>query len=215
MKAIKDDAKTYHESLLMKYYSKNPQDMEKPPEINYSLVEESAPQYTLKGRHEKKPKQEIRENKDSYFDLNGKKIPVDYDNLEKPDIAAVRWKIPSFSFGKDERFDIDKYKQTILENRKFVFKDEEKDENDKEKKNVINALSDRTDFCGLGLFDSKSNRSELDNQSVRQYPGPGQYKIKGFAEEIVEKYEKINNMRKLAQLGKEKKYKVYFKKNDK
>ena len=213
MKAIKDDAKTYHESLLMKYYSKNPQDMEKPPEINYSLVEESAPQYTLKGRHEKKPKQEIRENKDSYFDLNGKKIPVDYDNLEKPDIAAVRWKIPSFSFGKDERFDIDKYKQTILENRKFVFKDEEKDENDKEKKNVINALSDRTDFCGLGLFDSKSNRSELDNQSVRQYPGPGQYKIKGFAEEIVEKYEKINNMRKLAQLGKEDKNKEEEKKD--
>ena len=199
MKEINEDAKKYHEQLLQKYYSKNPQDMEKPPEINYSLVEDKAPSYTLKGRHEKKVKPETTETKGSYFE--GKKIPVDYDNLENPDIAAVRWKIPSYSFGKDERWDIDKYKQKILENKTLKITDNVQEKEEK----FDNSLADRVDYSNLGMYDSKSNRAGMALDYVKGYPGPGYYKIKGFAEEIVEKYEKINNMKKLNELGKEKK----------
>ena len=199
MREINEDAKKYHEQLIQKYYSKNPQDMEKPPEINYSLVEDKAPSYTLKGRHEKKIKPETHENKVSYFD--GKKVPVDYDNLEKPDIAAVRWKIPSFSFGKDERLDIEKFKQTILENKKYKITDEDKEKEER----IYNALADRVDYSILGMYDSKSNRAGMALEHLKGNPGPGYYRIKGFAEEIVEKYEKINNMKKLNELGKEKK----------
>ncbi len=198
MKEINEDAKKYHEQLIQKYYSKNPQDMEKPPEINYSLVEDKAPSYSLKGRHEKKIKPETTETKSSYYDLSGKKVQIDPDNLEKPDIAAVRWKIPSYSFGKDERWDIEKYKQQILENRKYKITEEDQDK-------IDNSLADRADYSNLGMYDSKSNRAGMALEHLKGNPGPGYYKIKGFAEEIVEKYEKINNMRKLNELGKEKK----------
>ena len=109
------------------------------------------------------------------------------------------------------------YLHFLLEKKKKDEKKKEiKNENEEENNNkeyysdydYNNGLSDRKDFSKMSIYDSKSKRHEFDN-FVKNNPGPGQYKIKGFADEIIEKYSKIHNIKKLNDLGKNdiKKYK--------
>ncbi len=80
--------------------------------------------------------------------------------------------------------------------RDEILSTESNENNDNNKKLIYNnILSNKTDFSKFSIYDSKSQRSNFDN-NIKNNPGPGQYKVKGFAEEIVEKYEKIKSIRK-------------------
>ena len=204
MKSIKENNEEYHKALFRQYYRNNSEEMEKfPPSINYNLVEEKSPCYTIKGRYENK-----KYDNSNYFSVNGKKIYLDSENLPNPNINAIKWKLPSFSFGNEERFH---YKKKKDEKKKEIKNKNEEENNNKEyysDYDYNNGLSDRKDFSKMSIYDSKSKRHEFDN-FVKNNPGPGQYKIKGFADEIIEKYSKIHNIKKLNDLGKNdiKKYK--------
>ena len=203
MKSIKENNEEYQKALFRQYYRNNSEEMEKfPPSINYNQVEERSPSYTIKGRYENK---KFVNNNSNYFSINGKKVYLDYDNLSNPNINAVKWESPSFSFGNDERFHYLKNKDQNKDEIKNENIKNNKEENNNKKNfddyEYDNVLSDRKDFSKMSIYDSKSKRHEFDN-FVKNNPGPGEYKIKGFADEIIEKYSKIHNLKKLNALGK-------------
>ena len=203
MKSIKENNEEYQKALFRQYYRNKSEEMEKfPPSINYNQVEEKSPSYTIKGRYENK---KLAINNSNYFSTNGKKIYLDSENLSNPDINAIKWKFPSFSFGNEERFHHHKKKKENKHENKDENIEKHKEENHNKKSfddyDYNNGLFDRKDFSKMSIYDSKSKRYEFDN-FVKNNPGPGEYKIKGFADEIIEKYSKINNIKKLNDLGK-------------
>ena len=198
MKSIKEEEDEFHKLLFRQYYKNNAEEMENyPPPVNYNQVEEKAPAFSIKGRHDHKKIRHDNSNNVNmnYFSINGRQIEVDHDNLPNPNINAIRWKVPAFTFGTEERFDFDKYNELIKNKQNIINEDEEKEKENK------NPLADRSDFSKKSIYDSKSQRTGFDD-SNKNNPGPGQYLVKGFADEIIEKYQKINNQKKLNELNK-------------
>ena len=188
MKSIKEEEDEFHKLLFRQYYKNNAEEMENyPPPVNYNQVEEKAPAFSIKGRHDHKKIRHDNSNNVNmnYFSINGRQIEVDHDNLPNPNINAIRWKVPAFTFGTEERFDFDKYNELIKNKQNIINEDEEKEKENK------NPLADRSDFSKKSIYDSKSQRTGFDD-SNKNNPGPGQYLVKGFADEIIEKYQKIN-----------------------
>ena len=151
-------------------------------DINYTLVEDSSPSYTMKGKYEdNKFKFREYENEDNINYLN---------NLIHPNIAVVRPSLPKYSFGKSERFEDLKMK--------------DKDKNNKNKNNNIDYIENNYFDYDNG-FNSKTIDTSLQNYmgTARKdtilkdngVPGPGYYWIKGFADIVKEKGEKINEVR--------------------
>ena len=170
---IKKEEDEYHKLLLLDYYSKNPvEDGKYPPPINFSQVEDRAPSYTIAGRHVKK-KRRIGNN---FFSiLNNEEEEEEIPYLPNPDISKVRPNNNGFTFGKEERFKMDNkdiIKENDLEN--------EFDEDDE----VLFGSENKKNFSNIQPYDSKSKRKDLFSNSDN--PGPGQYNLRGFAEEIVE-----------------------------
>ena len=170
---IKKEEDEYHKLLLLDYYSKNPiEDGKYPPPINFSQVEDRAPSYTIAGRHDKKKKR-IGNNFFSIFNNEEEEEEIPY--LPNPDISKVKPNIHAFSFGKEKRFKMDN--KDIIKENDF--------ENDFDEDNeVLFGSEDKKSFSNIQPYDSKSKRGDLFTNS--NSPGPGQYNLRGFAEEIVE-----------------------------
>ena len=146
------------------------------PNINYSQVEERAPQFSLTGKNAEKVSIFKRFNNESNLlsDLNDEK-----KNLENPNIAVVRPRMPIFSFGKSERFpNMYKFKENDSKDKNDLFVDGNFDISDKQ------SFLKTQNFMGSG---PKGNSVKYNG-----VPGPGYYLLKGFADEIIQKGEKIN-----------------------
>ena len=154
-------------------------------DINYTLVEDSSPSYTMKGKYEdNKFKFREYENDDNINYLN---------NLIHPNIAVVRPSLPKYSFGKSERFE------------DFKLKDKNKNKNNKNNKDNNIDYIENNYFDYDNSFNCKTIDNSLQNfmGTARKdtllkdngVPGPGYYLIKGFADIVKEKGEKINEVR--------------------
>ena len=163
-------------------------------DINYKLVEEASPNYTMKGRY----------NHGSIFDMpdnyslinneddedenkigsNGKPIQDEEykKSLPVPQYNAVRPSLPTYSFSKATRFHSKPlYQPSPNAVPVMPFQD------GKFKPDEVKSF-----FQGKeGLYKAKKD-NELKNNGI---PGPGQYRIKGFAEILAEKNKKISDVK--------------------
>ena len=163
-------------------------------DINYKLVEEASPNYTMKGRY----------NHGSIFDMpdnyslinneddedenkigsNGKPIQDEEykKSLPVPQYNAVRPSLPTYSFSKATRFHSKPlYQPSPNAVPVMPFQD------GKFKPDEVKSF-----FKGKeGLYKAKKD-NELKNNGI---PGPGQYRIKGFAEILAEKGKKISDVK--------------------
>ena len=163
-------------------------------DINYKLVEEASPNYTMKGRY----------NHGSIFDMpdnyslinneddedenkigsNGKPIQDEEykKSLPVPQYNAVRPSLPTYSFSKATRFHSKPlYQPSPNAVPVMPFQD------GKFKPDEVKSF-----FQGKeGLYKAKKD-NELKNNGI---PGPGQYRIKGFAEILAEKGKKISDIK--------------------
>lgn len=160
------------------------------PEIHYHLVEESAPNYTIKGRH---IHGSIFGSKDNYSVINNddddeeNKIgsngkPIQDEEYKKslpvPQFDVVKPSFPNYSFSKAKRFfDKPLYHPSpnaipVIPFEKGEFKP-----------------ADVKTFSTIQGYMSKAKKNTY--LKYNGIPGPGQYKIKGFAEKIADEGRKI------------------------
>ena len=163
-------------------------------DINYNLVEESSPNYTMKGRYNHGSIFDMPDNysivnnddedEENKIGSNGKPIQDEEykKSLPVPQYDVIKPSLPTYSFNKAKRFfDKPLYQPSPnaipvmpFENGKFKPDD------------VVSHLKVET-----GLGKAKKNTFLIGNG----IPGPGEYVIKGFAEKIAEEGRRICAMR--------------------
>ena len=161
--------------------------------INYDQVEEHSPNYTMKGRYQHGSIFDIADNYDAVtmnniddenLGMNGKPIQDEnyLNSLPVPQYNVVKFNSPSFSFSQANRFTYKpKYKASPnvepiipFQNGEFAPKDQ------------VSFLR-KENYMGTG--------KKKGVQNVSYGPGPGYYKLKGFADIIVEEGAKISQVR--------------------
>ena len=160
--------------------------------INYSLIEESSPKYTMKGRYIKREK-----NDDDIQNLAlGTNVDLVYQfktlqkNQSLPNFNYVKPKLPSIVFNKAERFPKikpnydDSFSSPLFENG--IFKPPE--HKDFICKEPMNELSQRGNIISAYSIS----------------PSPADYKMKSKFDEVVEKGSLINTIRLKIKKEKEK-----------
>ena len=192
---IREEEKQFTTQMLKQYKTSNDYFAR---EINYNLVENSSPKYSITGKYRHRPSlshqayygssDDIFDNYENDEEDNNKKKPEIL--LENPNYDKVKPKYPSFSFGISERF------KTI--NAHFL------------KKNKSNL---NNDLFIDGNFSQQDTKSFLKAQTImgtekkfRCYkdngvPGPGNYQIRSFADDIINKGNLKNNRKIDDKLG--------------
>ena len=193
---LEEDKREFKEQILKQYETTNDYFTR---EINYNLVENSSPKYSMKGKYNYHTNLFYQSNYKSTDDIfnpyedeeNGNiytKRKRQYNNnillLEYPNFDKVKPNYPAFSFGSSERF---KTFKTSKENK--------------------NKSLDENDIFQDGNYGYQDYQSFLKAQTImgtekkfRCYknngvPGPGNYKIQSFADVISKKGEIINQTR--------------------
>ena len=211
-KLHEEELKEDLEELKFKIASKNKDENQNPDliDINYKLVEDSAPNYTMKGRYTHGSIFDMPDNysavnnddddEENKLGSNGK--PIQDENyktsLPVPQYNVVKPSLPTFSFNKAKRFNDKPLYQPSpnvipvmpFENGKFMPDDT------------------KTFSCIQGGMGKAKKNTTLKGNGV---PGP-YYEIKGFADIIVQKGKIISDVR--AKIIKEKR-KLENNKNEK
>lgn len=153
--------------------------------INYKLVEDQSPMFSIKGRYEHGG---IFQSQSKVGDINSlnsnnNQLTEDQSNLPVPKFNSVKPSLPAFSFGKAGRFDdlYPKDSSTVANTNEMIFSEGQfapEDTKSYQTKEVFMGTARKATIC-------KDNG----------VPGPGYYKIKGFAEEVVEKGAIVNEIR--------------------
>ena len=162
-------------------------------DINYSQVEDRSPNYTMKGRYEHGSIFDINDNYDSVnlnnideenLGSNGKPIQDEnyLNNLNVPQYNFVKSNSPSFSFGQSNRF-VYKNKYQEKPNSELILPFE----------NGIFSPSDKVSFMNSQNYMGTGKKNNIVNPTFG--PGPGYYKLKGFADIIFEEGMKISKVR--------------------
>ena len=138
--------------------------------INYNLVENSSPKYSIKGKYNNNNNGK-RENILYLFGNNKKNYSFREPRKYEPNYNFIKPKVKSFIFPKDERFKKNKSDNYIYQ----------------EPLNISNLFRflDKKDYQIFETYDYQDKRPPL--FKVDDNPGPGNYSIKGFADEIVDK----------------------------
>ena len=150
--------------------------------INYSLIEDSSPKYSIKGRHS------------SLFSINDKSdisniFPGNTEIMELiknsqlnrpiPDINVIKPKLPSIIFNKSKRFDD---KKKVFEGSSDLFKE------------GIFGLKSQESFSNKQPYSYRDKRDAI-YQKERKSPSPAEYKIISSFDIIAEKGKKISEIR--------------------
>lgn len=150
--------------------------------INYSLIEDSSPKYSIKGRHS------------SLFSINDKSdisniFPGNTEIMELiknsqlnrpiPDINIIKPKLPSIIFNKAKRFDD---KKKIFEGSSDLFKE------------GIFGLKFQESFSNKQPYSYRDKRDAI-YQKERKSPSPAEYKIISSFDIIAEKGKKTSEIR--------------------
>ncbi len=137
--------------------------------INYNLVESSSPKYSMRGKYDI---DENRENKLLLFGNYAKNSLVNEPKKYEPNYDYIKPKIKSYKFSKDERFKTNKSESNLNQGPLFTHDNY--------------GLSDKKDYQVFETYDYQDKRPPFAKIDAN-IPGPGNYYIKGFAEEIVDK----------------------------
>ena len=148
--------------------------------INYTLVEESSPKYSIKGRNIPRvssydvdlQKLFLNENKEAFDAFINEQM-----TRPLPDFNYVKPNIPNIIFGKDIRFE--RTKQYIGSENLF--------------KDGIFSPKTQEYFFKKESLSNKAKRTNFADEKVS--PSPAEYKIKGQFENIAEKGKKISENR--------------------
>ena len=173
-------------------------------DINYNLVEERSPNYTMKGRYNHGSIFDIQDNysivnnddedEENKIGSNGKPIQDEEykKSLPVPQYDVIKPSLPIYSFNKAKRFN---YKPLYQPSPNAIpvmpFED------GKYKPDDVKTFS--TVQGGMG---KARKNTFLKGNGI---PGPGEYKIKGFAEKIAEEGRRIREMREKAKKDREQK----------
>ena len=163
-------------------------------DINYKLVEEASPNYTMKGRYNHGSIFDMPDNyslvnnededEENKIGSNGKPIQDEEykKSLPVPQYNVVKPSLPTYSFSKAQRFfSKPLYQPSPNAVQVLPFA------NGKFKPDDVKSF-----FKGKeGMYKAKKDNVLKNNGN----PGPGQYKIKGFAEILAEKGKKISDNR--------------------
>ena len=137
--------------------------------INYNLVENSSPKYSMRGKYD------IDENKGDkllLFGNYGKNNLIKEPKKYEPNYNYIKPTIKSFKFSKDERFKTDKIKHNLNQGPLFPHDNY--------------GLLDKKDYQVFETYDYQ-DKKKIFSKIDENIPGPGNYHFKGFAEEIVNK----------------------------
>ena len=160
-------------------------------DINYKLVEEASPNYTMKGRYKHGSIFDVPDNysmvnneddeEENKIGSNGKPIQDEEykKSLPLPQYNVVKPSLPTYSFSKATRFHSKPLYQPSPNAIPVIpFED------GKFKPDDVKTFSK-----GMGGMGKAKKDNVLKENGI---PGPGQYRIKGFAEILAEKGKKIS-----------------------
>ena len=163
MSEIKEQEKLYYKNLKAST-SNSEYDI-----INYNLVESSSPKYSMRWKYD------IDENKENKLLLFGNYPKYNLMSEQKkyePNYDYIKPRIKSYKFAKDERFKTNKSEHILNQGPLFTHDNY--------------GLSDKKDYQVFETYDYQDKRPPFAKVD-ENIPGPGNYHIKGFAEEIVDK----------------------------
>jgi len=163
MNELKEQEKQYYKNLKA---SSSASDYDI---INYNLVESSSPKYSMRGKYDI---DENRENKLLLFANNSNNNLITEPKKYEPNYDYIKPSIKSFKFGKDERFKYNKSEKEVNQQALFTHDNY--------------GLSDKRDYQVFETYDYQDKRPPFAKVDAN-IPGPGNYNIKGFADEIVDK----------------------------
>ena len=159
-------------------------------DINYNQVEYSYPKFTIKGKpsgtlfNQNNDEDDIFGNKRFATISGGEGDLIFKAKLSKPNFGMIYPRYPAYSFGSSKRFDsLDEKnkKKEIDEKNKINIRYEESD--------IFKSYQDTQSFLKAQTSMGTSEKLKLEKNGN---PGPGMYKIKGFADEVLSKASKIN-----------------------
>jgi len=162
-------------------------------EINYNQIETSSPKYSIKGKppgtlfsqSQNKDDDDLYGNK-RFATISGDEIDIK-TRLIKPNFGAIYPRYPAFSFGTSKRFDLSNDKTNKSKSNE---KDKEKDKNIRYDDNdIFKSYQYTQSFLMAQTFMGTGEKLKME---INGYPGPGMYKIKGFADDVISKGSKIN-----------------------
>lgn len=169
-------------------------------DINYGQVESTSPSFSIKGKYEIGSIFQVdKHDKETEFSTPNKKA----NKLEYPNFSIIRPRYPAFSFGTSQRFNsisIDGRNSRIRNNIKNNrIKRYETEGNEYIRDNNIG-------YGSLYYYGSQDYQSFLKMQTTmgtgkklinkdNGFPGPNQYTIRGFADDVKLKGDKVNETR--------------------
>ena len=177
-----EEIKKIRKEILIKKGYNDPSELRT---INYSLVEESSPKYSIKGRNVKN--EEIRnvilgQNMEMIEYIRNSQL-----NRPLPNINYVKPNLPNVIFSRAERFtNYNKPYEGSLD----LFKD------------GIFAPKTQEDFLSKGTF-SQHEKNGGNSKKKDNSPSPCDYKIKSCFEIIAEEGKKISDIRRKIKINQE------------
>ena len=170
---------TLQSDLMLEEYIKkiyNGEDNYLKREINYTQVENASPKFSFREKTDFGSvfaKESNNNNNDTYYNSKSTKLNTLY--LENPDINYTHLRYPKFSFGKSKRFNStsDNFQEN---NNDYHFTNTDY--------NYTQSFLKAQTYMGTG------KKLELKYNGV---PGPNVYKIKRFADDVVEKGNNFNS----------------------
>ena len=177
-------------------------------EINYNQIETASPKYSIKGKPAGTLFSKNKDDDDFYGNkrfatISGEEIDIK-TRLTKPNFGAIYPRYPAFSFGNAKRFDLSNEKMN-----KSKSNEKDKDKNSKyEDSDIFKSYQYTQSFLMAQTFMGTGEKLKME---INGYPGPGMYKIKGFADDVISKGNKVN----LARLRIQEKEKIKEKEKEK
>ena len=171
--------KLKREILIRKGY----EDPEGVRAINYSLIEESSPKYTIKGKNSLVLSTNNKNDMSNILKDNHKMKGLIKTELNRPlpNINLIKPSLPSIVFGKAKRFS---NKKKEYEGSLDLFKD------------GVFRLKTQENFSTKQPYSLRDKRDfNIFNQKMHNSPSPAEYKIKSSFEIVVEKGKKISETR--------------------
>lgn len=158
-------------------------------DINYGQVESSSPSFSMKGRYEIGSIFQV----DKHDKENEFSTPDNNFYLENPNFSLIRPRYPAFSFGNSQRF---KSVSTEGRNQKKMQKEIGERNLTEGNMGTIYYYGDQDCHSFLNAQTTMGTGKKLYSKDSG-YPGPNQYLIRGFADEVKLRGDKVNETRKM------------------
>ena len=159
-------------------------------DINYNQIETSSPKFSIKGKYKGELFSQFNNYDDDYnhkrfSTISGKENDFKraFSNLN---LNTIYPKYPAFSFGSAKRFD---FLEEKLKREKSKEKLNNRYDDELNDYNIFKSYQDTQSFLMAQTYMGKDEKLKtIDNGN----PGPGMYKIKGFADDVAFRGTKIN-----------------------